>query len=213
MFIDRQDAGRKLAESLKSYKSENPIILALPRGGVPIGYEVAKALEAPLDIFVVRKVGPPWNPEFGVGAVAPGVQILDKSSLRMLGLTEADLAPTIEQEQKELNRRLRLYRQNEELPNVEGKTVILIDDGLATGISTRAAIQGIKKLKPAKVILAVPVGPPETVAFLKTLVDDLICLEVPRDFYAVSAFYLNFPQVSDEEVIRLLKLSKQPGKR
>jgi len=145
MFQNRYDAGRQLAEKLASYQTEKPLILALPRGGVPIGFEVAQALQAPLDVFVVRKVGPPWNPEFGVGAVAPGVQILDESSLRMLGINESDLKGVIEREQQELKRRLQLYRQGEDFPNIAGKTVILIDDGVATGVTTRAAIQAIKK--------------------------------------------------------------------
>jgi putative phosphoribosyl transferase len=213
MFIDRQDAGRRLAERLKSYKREKPLILALPRGGVPIAYEVAQALKSPLDVFVVRKVGVPWNREFGIGAVAPGAQILDEASVRKLGLTESDLEKIIDQEKQEMNRRLQLYRQGEEFPNISGKTVILVDDGLATGVTTRAAIQAIKKLKPLKLILAVPVGPAETVDRLRPLVDDLICLETPRDFYAVSEFYRYFPQVSDEEVIRILEETKPRQKR
>ena len=204
MFLDRQEAGRKLAEKLKPYQSENPIILALPRGGVPIGYEIAQALRAPLDVFMVRKIGYPWNPEFAIGAIAPGVQIFDEESLYPLGLTKADLKEAIEKEQQELERRLTLYHKKGSLPDVAGKTVILVDDGLATGLTTRAAIEGVKKLKPAKLILAVPVGPPETVHALRKLVDDLICLETPHDFFAVSSFYQNFPQVSDEEVMDLL---------
>ena len=181
----------------------------MPRGGVPIGYEVAQSLKAPLDVFVVRKVGAPWNSELGIGAVAPGVEILDEYSLRMLGIKPSEVEEIVKREQQEVNRRLELYRGGEDFSTISRKTVILIDDGIATGVTTRAAIQALKQLKPAKLILAVPVGPLETVNALKKLVDELICLETPHDFYAVSAFYLSFPQVSDEEVIRLLKQAKQ----
>ena len=209
MFRDRIDAAQKLTQSLKEYESLKPIILALPRGGVPIGYEVAQALHAPLDILVVRKVGAPWNPEFGIGALAPGVEILDEDSLQTLGLTRSDLEGIIEEETLELNRRIRLYRGHDDFPDIAGKTVILIDDGLATGISTRAAILAIKKMNPSQLILAVPVGPQDTINKLKKLVDTLICLEVPPHFYAVGAFYHDFPQVSDAEVIDLLKRSSK----
>ncbi len=213
MFLNRSDAGRKLATKLKKYQIEQPILLALPRGGVPIGYEVAQALKAPLDVLVVRKIGTPWNPELGIGAVAPGVEVLDEASLRGLGIKASELGEIIEQEKQELKRRQKLYQHGEVLLNITGKTVILIDDGLATGVTTRAAIQAIKKLKPAKLILAVPVGPNDTVEKLSELVDDLICLERPYDFYAVGAFYHSFPQVSDEEVISLLKKAKEDRKK
>lgn len=209
MFQDRRDAGQQLAQKLKAYEGTNPIVLALPRGGVPVGYEVAQFLHAPLDVFVVRKVGPPWNPEFGVGAVAPGVRIFDEDSLQMLGLTKSDLTPVIEREEEEVKRRLNLYRQEESFPTLEGKTVILVDDGVATGITTRAAVQALKALKPLQLILAVPVGALEAIHALEKSVDQLICLEIPPLFYAVSAFYERFPQVSDEEVIYLLKHAKE----
>lgn len=209
MFHDRDDAGKQLAEKLKKYQNEAPLILALPRGGVPVAYQVALALKAPLDVFVVRKIGAPGNPEFGIGSVAPGVLFLDENSLGMLGLRHSDIRDTIANEQQELKRRLHLYRGDAAFPNVEGKTVILIDDGVATGVTTRAALQGIQQLKPGKLVLAVPVAPPEAVNKLKNLVDELICLEIPPFFYAVGAFYQSFPQVSDNEVIALLKQSKQ----
>ncbi|MBP9692886.1 MAG: phosphoribosyltransferase [Alphaproteobacteria bacterium] len=209
MFDDRSNAGRQLAEKLKEIKYKNLLILALPRGGVPIGYEVAQVLHAPLDVIVARKVGLPWNPELGIGAVAPGVQILDEASLKMLGLNRSDIKPIIAQEQAELTRRILLYRGNEELPKIAGKTVILVDDGLATGITARAAFKAIKQLKPEKLILAVPVGSFEAINLLKESVDELICLKIPPHFYAVSAFYHNFPQVSDEEVVDLLRKAKK----
>lgn len=208
MFMNRHEAGQKLAHKLKKYEDEKPLILALPRGGVPVAYEVAQALKAPLDVFVVRKIGAPWNLELGVGAVAPGIQILDEHSLRTLGLQPTDLQETIEREQKEVKRRQELYQQKDSLL-IQGKTIILIDDGIATGITTRAAIGAIQALNPAKLILAIPVGPKETIHALGKLVDEVICLETPKDFYAVSAFYHDFPQVSDEEVLHFLKKHKK----
>lgn len=212
MFQNRSDAGYQLAQKLKIYQAENPIILALPRGGVSIGYEVAVVLKAPLGVFVVRKVGAPWNPEFGIGAVAPGVQILDTESLQILGIKPSQIEGIIKQEQQEVKRRQELYQQDENLSYITGKTIILVDDGVATGVTTRAAIQAIKQLKPAKFILAIPVGPRDTIEELRHLVDDLICLESPFSFYAVGAFYLSFPQVSDEEVIALLESAKEKRK-
>lgn len=209
MFRDRSEAGKRLAKELIKYKTEKPLILALPRGGVPVGYEVAKSLEAPLDVFVVRKVGAPWNPEFGVGAVALGVEVLDKRALQMYGIRVSDLKDIIELEQEEVERRNQLYRQDQPFPILKDQTIILVDDGIATGVTTRAAIQAIKKFKPAKLILAVPVGPRETVYKLQEEVDAVICLESPLDFYAVSAFYDRFPQTSDEEVIALLEKARE----
>lgn len=209
MFQDRQETGQKLAQKLKPYQAEHPLILALPRGGVPIGFEVAKALKATLDVLVVRKLGAPWDPELGVGAVAPGVQILDEASLHTLAIKPSSMTPILDKEIQEMNRRIHLYRQDADFPSLTGRTVILVDDGLATGMTTRAAIEAVKKLNPSKVILAVPVGPISTVAALKKLVDVLICLESPSPFYAVGSFYKNFPQVSDEEVISLLKEAKK----
>lgn len=209
MFRNRQEAGIKLAERLRSFKTEKPIILGLPRGGVPIAAEIAKILQAPLDVVVVRKVGVPWNSELGVGAVGPGVEYLDEDSMRSLGLTRGDLKPTIEFEKQEVKRRLELYRGHDTPPEVSGRTVILVDDGLATGVTAKAALQTLKSLKPKRLILAVPVGPLETVNDLKKYVDELICLETPQPFYAVGAFYNEFPQVSDDQVIEALQLEKQ----
>lgn len=209
MFQDRRDAGQQLAQKLKAYEGTNPLVLALPRGGVPVGYEIALSLHAPLDVFVVRKVGAPWNPEFGIGAVALGVHIFDEDSLHMLGLKKSDLDPIIKQEEEEVKRRLTLYRQEETFPNLEGKTVILVDDGVATGITTRAAIQALKAMKPLQIILALPVGAPDAIHALEKSVDKLICLELPPFFHAVSAFYQRFPQVADEEVIYLLQHAKE----
>ncbi len=209
MFRDREDAGQQLAEKLKNYRKESPLILALPRGGVPIGYRVAQMLKAPLDVFVVRKIGAPGNPEFGVGAVAPDVCILDEDLLRLLGLNPSDMQENILREKQELNRRLQLYRGGKDFPNISGKTVILVDDGIATGITVRAALQAIQRLRPRKLILAVPVASSQALEMLNEQVDEIICLKTPSHFYAVGTFYLNFTQVSDTEVLSCLKQAQQ----
>lgn len=208
MFLDREDAGKKLAEKLKAYQAKKPLVFALPRGGVPVGYIVSKSLKVPLSIIVVRKIGAPWQPELGIGAIAPGVEIFNKGLLEELGLTPQDLKETIKLEEEELQRRLKLYGGEENLEKIQGKTVILVDDGLATGISAQAALQSLKQWKPKKLILAVPVGSPFTIEKLKREIDDVICLKAPADFYAVGSHYVDFAQVSDAEVIDLLKKSK-----
>lgn len=205
MFKDRTDAGQQLAKALMSYKDANPIIIALPRGGVPVAYEIAKTLAADLDVLIVRKVGAPWNPEFGVGAVAENILIFDPDSLRIAGLTPDQLTSVVDRERNELQRRSLLYRGHKPFPDLKDRTVILVDDGIATGITTKAAIQAIREKSPARLILAVPVGPAETMQELKSQVDELICLHTPANFMAVGAFYDWFPQVSDNEVIDLLR--------
>jgi len=212
LFQNRSDAGCQLAQKLKHYSSEKPIILALPRGGVPVGYEIAQRLKAPLEVLIVRKIGLPWNPELGVGAVAPGVKILKKNMLYQLGVTDSEIEKIIEEEQEEVKRRQKIYQQNDDLRKITGKTVILVDDGVATGVTVSAALQTIKKLKPKKIILAVPVGEVDIIKQLSLLVDELICLEVPSFFPAVGAFYQNFSQVSDNEVITFLMRAKERAK-
>lgn len=210
LYKDRFDAGHKLAEKLIKYKDENPIIIALPRGGVVIGYEAAKMLNAPMDIIVTRKIGAPFQPEFGIGAIAPnGIKILDTETVRFLGISEAEIEKIIEQETIEMNRRIKLYRENLPELHLSKKTVIIVDDGLATGVTARAAILAIKQMNPEKVILAVPVSPPDTAEKFRREVDEFICLNEPPDFYAIGAYYENFEQVSDEEVINLLRITKK----
>jgi predicted phosphoribosyltransferase len=205
MFRNRKDAGKKLAQALKKYTHLNPIVLALPRGGVPIGYEIARELNAPLEVLIVRKIGAPWNPEFGVGAIAEGVQFLDEETLTETALKPSDLKALIERETIELKRRNHLYRGDHKFPNLEGRVVVLVDDGIATGASIQTALQALSKMKPSQVILAIPVAAKESLNKIRKQVDVIICLEVPEHFYAVGAFYHDFPQVSDKEVIELLK--------
>lgn len=209
LYKDRQDAGSQLAERLKKYSDDKPIVISLPRGGVVIGYEVAKSLKAPLDIVVPRKIGAPFHPEFGVGAIAPGgIRVLDYDTIRRLSIADAEVEEIIDSETIEMNRRIRLYRENLPSIDLKGKTVIVVDDGIATGVSTKAAILSVRQHHPKMLVLAVPVCPPETAYRLRKEVDEFLCLEEPLDFYAVSVYYDDFRQVSDEEVINLLKKAK-----
>lgn len=209
-FKDRYDAGRKLAAELIKYKDENPVIVALPRGGVIIGFEIAKLLKAPLDVIVARKIGAPFYPELGIGAIAPnGIKILDKNLIKSLNVSERALEKIIEQETIEMKRRSELYREDATLSDLAGKIVIVVDDGLATGVTARASIMSIKEMLPKKIVLAVPVSPPDTAKEFRKEVDQFICLHEPQEFYAVGAFYEDFRQISDEEVILLLKKAKE----
>lgn len=204
-FKDRYDAGQKLAQRLLKYKNQNPIVLALPRGGVVVGYEISKALNAPLDVFIARKIGAPHYPELGIGAIAPnGVQILDDRLIQTFNIPEHEIKKVIESEKKEFQRRIKLYRQDLTFPDLSGKTVILVDDGLATGVTAKASILSINKLNPQKLVLAVPVSPPRTADIFRKLVDEFVCLQEPSEFYAVGAYYDDFSQISDEEVLNLL---------
>jgi putative phosphoribosyl transferase len=207
-FRDRIDAGRQLAERLSYYRDENPIILALPRGGVVVGFEVAQMLRAPLDVIIARKIGAPDQPELGIGALAPGgVRILDERIIQLLGISEEQIARVEARERGEIDRRLRLYRGDRPMPQIQGQTAILVDDGIATGVTARAAIQSIRRQEPRRIVLAVPVAPPETIHLLRKEVNDAVCLMTPPDLRAISLWYDNFEQTSDDEVIRLLQRS------
>ena len=206
---DRADAGRRLAVRLAGYGDERPIVLALPRGGVPVGAEVSRSLVAPLDIFIARKLGAPEQPELGIGAVAQGgVLVLNERIVRALGLSEEHVRRAAEEELREVERRLRLLRGDRPEPLINGRTVILVDDGLATGATARAAVLALKERGPGRLVLAVPVCPPRTADLLRPEVDGLVVLETPEDFYAVGSYYGNFEQVTDEEVVRLLELAR-----
>jgi putative phosphoribosyl transferase len=208
LFQDRKEAGRKLAVRLMPYQRERCLVLALPRGGVPVGYEVAQELGKPLDILVVRKVGLPGQEELAVGAVGPeGVVVWNHEVLAHFGLDVARLQPIVDREQAELARRLSAFRGSRPYPDLQGMTTILVDDGLATGASARAAILAVKAMGVSKVVLAVPVGAQSTVSELRSMVDELVCLEAPEYFQAVSAWYTDFSQTSDREVIDLLHQS------
>lgn len=204
-FADRTDAGRQLAAAVAPLDLDRPVVLALPRGGVPVGYEVARALNAPLDVLIVRKIGAPDQPELAVGAVAEGGQPeLDAVLLDRLGLDRSDLAETIAAEQAELERRLRSYRGHRDGPQLAGATVVVVDDGLATGASAGAALRAVRRRGPARVVLAVPVAAPESVDRLRDEADDVVAVLQPRDFLAVGRWYADFTQTTDGQVIALL---------
>jgi predicted phosphoribosyltransferase len=208
-FRDRVDAGQQLAEALKSMTLPRPIVLALPRGGVPVGAEVARALDAPLDVVLVRKLGVPAQPELAMGAIGEnGVRVLNHEVLRSAGISEAQLARVEERERAELERRAREYRGERGPARVEGRTAIVVDDGLATGSTARAAIEVVRALGAARVVLAVPVAPPETVAAFDRIADAVVVLVTPTPMWAIGAWYDNFTQTSDEEVLRLLDVSR-----
>jgi predicted phosphoribosyltransferase len=210
-FRDREDAGRRLAAKLFSYANRpDVIVLALPRGGVPVGFEVARALDAPLDVFVVRKLGIPWHEELAMGAIASGgVRVLDRDTIRAARVSEADIQRVTDAEEAELARREARYRGNRPFPDLEKRTVILVDDGLATGATMRAAVAALRHEGPSKIVVAVPVASPETCDAFRDIADEIICAETPEPFRAVGLWYEDFSQTSDGEVHRLLDLASR----
>jgi putative phosphoribosyl transferase len=209
-FRDREDAGRRLAARLARYREERPVVFALPRGGVPVGFEISRALGAPLDVFVSRKLGAPGQPEFGIGAVAPGgVRVLNADVVERLGIPEDYLEAITRRETAEVERRLAHFRGDRPEPEVAGRTVILVDDGLATGVTARAAVEAMKRLGPRRLVLAAPVCAAQTAELLGPEVDELVCLEAPPDLGAIGFWYGDFSQTSDEEVIELLERSRR----
>jgi putative phosphoribosyl transferase len=208
-YRDRRDAGRALAEQLSHYKGcSDLIVLALPRGGVPVAYEVAHALGAPLDVFVVRKLGYPGQEEYAIGAIASGgVQVLNPFAID--GVSELQLGHILARERAELARREALYRGSKPPVDVRGRTVIVVDDGLATGSTMRAAVAALRQRDPARLIVAVPVGAEDTCQQLRSEADEVVCPSTPSPFRAVGLWYQEFPQTSDEEVHRLLEDAKR----
>lgn len=207
MFADRRDAGRKLARALARHAGTGAVVLALPRGGVEVAFEVAQALRAPLDIIVARKLGAPSQPELALGAVVDGEKpeaVFNEDVIKALGVTREELNEAIARELAEIRRRESAYRQGRAPIPLAGRTAIVIDDGIATGASVRAALRGLRRRSVGRLILAVPVAPPETVRSMRREVDELVCLESPDHFQAVGAHYRDFEQTSDETVIELL---------
>lgn len=205
-FINRDDAGEKLGRHLEKYKREKIVVLGIPRGGVVIGAKVAKSLGAPLDIIIPRKIGAPHNPEIAIGAVTQdGTVIKDESAVGFLGISDEQIKVLAKQVLDEISRRVKTYRNG--LPGIDlhGKTVIVTDDGIATGFTMRAALQSVRNMQPKKLVLAVPVAPADTLNVLRGQVDELTCLFVPEVFHAVGQFYNEFNQTSDDEVIKLLE--------
>lgn len=209
-FQDRRDAGRQLAGRLMGYRHDNSIVLALPRGGAVVGFEVAKALRAPLEVLVVRKLAAPAYPEYAIGAIAPGdIKVLDRRAMHMLGLSEEEVKRIEEAERGELKRRIELYRGNRPMFYVRGRTAIIVDDGLATGMTANAAIQAVRRLHPKQVVLAVPVCSLDAAETLRQEVDALVCIATAVDFGAVGQWYAHFEQTTDEEVINLMQQAQQ----
>jgi putative phosphoribosyl transferase len=211
IFKDRTDAGRKLAEHLTRYADRDDVlVLALPRGGVPVAYEVAKELKAPLDVFLVRKLGVPGHEELAMGAIASGgVRIVNEELVDYLGIPDEVIDEIAAVEQRELERRARAYRNDRPPPDVKDRVVILIDDGLATGSTMRAAAASLRLQKPRRIVVAVPVSSPETCDEFRGEVDEIVCAATPRNFQGVGLWYNDFSQTSDDEVRHLLKRATQ----
>ncbi len=216
LFNDRVDAGRKLAKDLLKYANRSDVlILALPRGGVPVAFEVAKELNVKMDVFIVRKLGVPGNEELAMGAIASdNIRVLNEDVVMSFQIPERVIDMVAENERKELERRERAYRGDRPKPEIEGSTVILIDDGLATGATMRAAAAALKTKNPAKIVIAVPTAAPDICEIFRKEVDEIICLATPEPFYGVGAWYEDFSQTTDKEVCELLdKARKFPIKR
>lgn len=210
-FSDRRAAGRELAKELERYAGRpDVVVLALPRGGVPVGFELARALSADLDVFVVRKLGVPGHEELGFGAIAPGgVRILNDEVVNSLELDHATIEAVIERESRELERRDRAYRGDRRRPEVADRVAILVDDGLATGSSMRVAIEAVRSRDPRRVVVAVPVAPPDTVQRLRALVDEVVCLVVSERLGAIGLWYEDFSPTTDDEVRKLLAATRR----
>jgi len=211
IFEDRRAAGTALAKALLGYKDRHPIVLALPRGGVPVGYAVAEALEAPLDVLIVRKIGAPGYEELGIGALVEGDPpqvVLNEDVMAAVAPSGAYLETERMHQIAEMERRRALYRDDRPLPPLAGRTVILVDDGIATGGTVRAALKGLSAAGAAAVVLAVPVAPADVLKSLRPLADAVICLDTPQPFSSVGEHYVRFPQTSDEEVIALLAAAR-----
>jgi putative phosphoribosyl transferase len=205
-FLDRSDAGRRLASELVPLRSENPVVLGLPRGGVPVAYEVAMALDAPLDVIIVRKLGVPFQPELGMGAIGEdGARVLNERVVHLAGVTGKELAAVEERERAELDRRAARFRRGRLRVPLASRTAVIVDDGIATGSTARAACQVARAQGASRVVLAVPVAPPTAISELREDADDVVCLELPWDFFAIGQFYVDFSQTSDEEVSACLE--------
>ncbi|MBM3135051.1 MAG: phosphoribosyltransferase [Chloroflexi bacterium] len=206
LFNDRQEAGQRLAEKLGFLEGKDVIVLAVPRGGVVVAAEVARALGAPLDVYIARKIGAPYNEELAIGAVAPdGSTVLDQGLIGSLGVSSQYIEKETARQKAEIERRLKKYRGEAPPPRLAGRHVVLVDDGVATGATTLAALRALRQQKPQKLILAVPVGPPDSIQMLSAAADQVVCLATPEPFWAVGRFFVDWSQTSDEEVIALLR--------
>ncbi len=209
LFEDRRDAGKKLASLLTKYKNKDTVVLGIPRGGIVVAAEASRVLEAPMDVIIPRKIGAPHNPEVAIGAVAPdGTVITDEHMLRLLEIPGEVVEKLADSVSAEIRRRENVYRKGRSAPNLRGKTVIVTDDGIATGFTVKAALKSLRKAGPSHLVLAVPVMPADTAVVLEEMVDDLVCLHKAENFSAVGQFYRDFEQTTDTEVIQLLEQNK-----
>lgn len=211
MFRNREEAGRILADELSQYRNDpTALILALPRGGVAVGYQLSLALHVPLDVFITRKIGAPGNPEYAIGAVAEtGSRYLNQDAVSSFGLSRHELERLTHIQEKEIARRRDLYRQGRPLPKLTGRTVLLVDDGIATGSTFMASALAIRGLQPRRLVGVIPVGPPSTLHEVRSHVDELVVLMTPDPFYAVGNFFTDFTQVEDRDVIQYLNLAEE----
>lgn len=212
IFTDRREAGRRLAEELTRYSDEEPLVLALPRGGVPVGFEVARALPAPLDVVFVRKIGAPGQEEVGIGAVVDGVEphtVWNEEMVRIIRPAPDYLESEKQRQLGEIERRRRLYRGDRPARGPAGRTTIVVDDGIATGGTVRAVMQALSQAAPRRLVLAVPVAPADSLAPIRSEVDDVVCLATPEPFHAVGVHYRDFEQTSDDEVVELLRQAEE----
>ncbi len=213
-FLSRTQAGKLLAEQVVKFDFTQPVVLALPRGGVPVAVEVARALKAPLDLLLVRKIGVPAQPELAAAAIVDGEHpdlVLNSEVMAMAGLHRHDIEPDAAKALAEIERRRKLYLQNRAPVRIAGRTAIVVDDGIATGTTVKAALQALRRRHPKKLVLAVPVAPPDAIRELAVHVDQIICLQQPELFGAIGVFYDDFHQVSDEEVIKLMAQAETPS--
>jgi len=212
-FANRSEAGKQLAKALEHYRGQDVVVLALPRGGVPVATEVASHLGAPLDLLLVRKIGVPWRPELAIGAVIDGSNptvVRNEKTIRFSGVSDAEFDDICQSQLAEIERRRRLYFADRPPAEIAGRIAIIVDDGIATGATVRTAVTGLKARKPAKIVVAVPVAPPSAVAALQREVDEVVCLLQPAMFGALSYFYVDFEQLTDNDVVRLLAVHHLP---
>ena len=211
-FANRVEAGKRLASALKDVAFQNGIVLAIPRGGVVLGYEVAEALNLPLDVIIPRKIGAPDNPELAIGAMTEdGTIILDDNLVTYMGVPQDYIKQESERQRLEIERRMKMYRQDTPYPSLKNRDVIIVDDGIATGSTMKAALASVKKRGASFVTVAIPVGPPSTIKELEKQADRVVCLFTPESFYAIGEFYSDFSQTTDEEVINILQKKRSLG--